>query len=947
MPESASSGWSRPSRPGRFPDVAVMELRVLGALEVVGENGPIPLPAAKHRRLLAALALAGGRTCSSDELIDALWGETPPASARKLLQVYVSQLRKALPEKGTIVTGPAGYALVLPPGALDAVRFEQLVADAAHALDEDNSPLAASLADRALALCRGRPYADVAYDDFAREESERLAELGLRARELRLRAKLESGAPASVAPELLALAAEHPLRESLQELAILALYRSGRQSDALELYTETRRRLRDELGLEPGPALRALQRRILEHSAELEERAAHPRRNPLPESTTPLVGRAAELERLRQLLRSGSTRLITLAGAGGSGKTRLALELARGQASSYANGAALVELAPVGEPALVLPTIASALGVAETPGTQLLETLAAALQPLELLLVVDNAEHVRSAAPAFVELVSRAPRLTLLVTSRAVLHVSGEHVVPVGPLTEPDAVELFVSRVQATDHTFELTADTEAVVKEICRRLDGLPLALELAAARVRVLGVGTLLDRLSSRLTLLTGGPRDLPARQQTLSETITWSANLLSKRELEVFAALSVFPAGATLAAAEAVGGADLDVLAALVDHYLVRRDDLAGEPRFSQLETIREYAREQLAQDAEAERAVHERLADWCVELAERAEVELGGNTQTDWFARLDGEHDNLRAGLAELQEREEAEELLRLAVSLFRFWYVRGYLTEGRRWLEQALAGAAHASATLRRRGFTAAGAIALLQGDYDAATTLAEKALEVARELDDRRLVANALSNLGAIVLAAGDETHAEAVLDEAVGLAREVGDERILALALNNLGDVALTTADYERAEPLFAESLALLEARGDTANIARSLFNLGSVQLMRGGHAEARRRFDESLGLSRAAGDKEDIAWCLEGLAGLAAATGDGQRAGLLVGAARRLLDEMGAARKPFERRLHETTVERASALCGDEAFAAAVERGAALTLDEAVVLASSLAPA
>ena len=923
-----------------------MELRVLGPLEVVGENGSIPLPAAKHRRLLAALVLGGGRTLSADELIDAIWGEAPPDSARKLLQVYVSQLRKALPEGTTIVTRPPGYGLELPPGTLDAVRFEQLVTEAAAALEDGNPSLATSLATRGLALWRGRAYADVAYDDFARTEASRLEELRLVAAELRLRARLELGRDTDAMSEVMALAAEHPLRESLQELGMLALYRAGRQSEALELYAATRSRLRDELGLDPGPKLRALQQRILEQSPVLELELEEAAPSALPESPSLLVGRRKELEGLRALLRDGGTRLVTLTGAGGSGKTRLALEVAREQASSYANGAALVELAPVGDPALVVPTVAAALGVAELPGKPLLESLAAALQPRELLLVLDNAEHVRDAAPAFIELVRRAPRLTVLVTSRAVLHVSGEHVFPVGPLAEDDAVELFVRRARATDPGFAPTAETEDVVREICRRVDGLPLALELAAARVRVLRVTTLLERLSSRLTLLTGGPRDLPARQQTLSETIAWSANLLSQHELEVFAALSVFPAGATLGAAEAVAHADLDALGALVDHYLVRRDDQSGEPRFSQLETIREYAAERLARDTMTEQAVRRRLADWCVELAERAEAELGGGTQTDWFARLDDEHDNLRAGLSELQERGGSEELLRLAVPLFRFWYVRGYLTEGRRWLELALADAAKAPATIRRRGFTAAGAIALLQGDYDAATTLAESALEVARELDDRRLVANALSNLGAIVLAAGDEARAEDVLAEAVELAREVGDERILALALNNLGDVALTTAAYERAEPLFAESLALLSARADTANIARSLFNLGSVQLMRGRHAEARERFDESLRLSHAAGDKEDLAWCLEGLAGLAAATGDGEHAGVLLGAARKVLDEMGATFKPFERRLHETTVERATLLCGEETLEAAVERGSALTLDEAILHAQSPTP-
>ena len=609
-----------------------VEVHVLGALEVVGENGSAALPAAKHRRLLAALVLTHGSTASSDLLIDAVWGEAPPASARKLLQVYVSQLRKVLPDGVLIVTRSPGYALELPDGAVDATRFEQLVGEASQALEDENPALAASLAERALSLWRGRAYAELAYDDVAREESQRLEELRLAATELRLRAKLDLGADSEVRGELLALADAHPLRETVQQLAMLALYRAGRQTEALDLFAATRRRLHDELGLEPGPQLRALQRRILEQSADL-ERTVGPeiRADPLPEPPNPLVGRVQELERLRRLLRDGTSRLIVLTGAGGSGKTRLAIEIAREAGSSYANGAALVELAPVQDHTLVVPTIAYALGIAEAPGEPLLETLAYALRGRELLLLLDNAEHVRAAAPAFAELVSRAPRLTVLVTSRAVLHVSGEHVVPVGPLDADDARELFVRRARAIDPGFELEEGGERAVREICRRLDGLPLALELAAARARVLDPRALLDRLSSRLTLLTAGPRDLPARQQTLRETIAWSTNLLSEHEQNVFAALAVFPAGATLDAAEAVCGADLDVLATLVDHHLIRRGGDDRESRFGQLETIREYAELALASDPATNESVRERHADWCIVLAERAETELGGDTQ----------------------------------------------------------------------------------------------------------------------------------------------------------------------------------------------------------------------------------------------------------------------------------------------------------------------------
>jgi predicted ATPase len=637
--------------------------------------------------------------------------------------------------------------------------------------------------------------------------------------------------------------------------------------------------------------------------------------------------------------------LLVLTGAGGSGKTRLALEVARAVAGSFANGAALVELSALGDPGLVLPTIARVLELTDPPAREPLDALAAGLASRELLLLLDNAEHVRAAGPNLVELLARAPRLTFMVTSRAVLHVSGEHVFPVAPLDEDSAMRLFEQRARALDHGFELTPDSEPDVREICRRVDGLPLAVELAAARIRSLPPAVIRERLSSRLTLLTGGPRDLPARQQTLRETLDWSAGLLTQRERDVFARLGVFSGGASLEAAETVCGADVDSLSSLVDHHLVRRNVTDDEPRFELLQTIREYAGELRAQDPVADADARSRHADWYLALAEQAESELGGDRQAWWFARLELEHDNLRSALSELEAVGDPEAMLRLTVSLFRFWYVRGHLIEARSHLEAALARAGGQPSLLRRRALTAAAAVALLQGDYPAATRFAEDGLVVARETGEPRLVANALSNLGAIVLAAGDAGRAREVLEEAVPLARDVEDERILALALNNLGDVALTVGDFERAEPLFDESLDLLRRRGDTANIARSLFNLGAVDLMLGRHANAGARFSESLELSHETGDKEDLAWCLEGLAALSAATGRAEAAALLLGASRSLLEQMGASFKPFERRLHEGTVERASALCGAEELGAMIEQGAALSLAEAVEVAQAAA--
>jgi predicted ATPase/DNA-binding SARP family transcriptional activator/Tfp pilus assembly protein PilF len=921
--------------------MAVAEVRVLGPVEVVGEEGAVVPLAAKQLRLLTALVVAAGRACAVDELVEAVWGESPPASARSLVQVYVSQLRKALPDGIEVATRRGAYAVELAPEQLDAARFERLLAECGSARQSGNAALAASLADRAIGLWRGRAYGDLAYEEVASRESERLEELRLVAVEERIDAELGLGRHDDVLAEVLRVAGEHPYRERLQGQAMLALYRCGRQSEALKHYADVRARLREEVGLEPVPALRELQRRILQHDPGLVPPQSARAAVNLPVPPTPLVGRERELDELAALLDRRDARLITLTGAGGSGKTRLALEAARRVAGSFANGVSVAELAPLRDHALVLPTIARALGATDDPDEEPLETLATALAPQELLLVVDNAEHVREAAPSFAQLVARAPRLTLVVTSRVVLHVSGEQVFSVPPLAEDDAVDLFVQRAQLLDPTFAHTPDVETDAREICRRVDCLPLGIELAAARVGTLTPHALLARLDTRLGLLTRGPRDLPARQQTLRETIAWSVDLLDEEERRALARLSVFPAGASLETAERVCDASLDTISALVDHHLVQRTERAGRQRLLLLETIHEYAAGLLDADPAERELARRRHAEWCQERVAEAAPNLSGDRQSEWLDALEVEHDSLRAALDYLHEAGQRERELGLAVQLSRFWYVRGYVVEGRRRLEAALERAEGGPPDERRRAFTAAASLALLQGDYDAARGFAENALEAARAAGELRLLANAYSNLGAIVLAAGDYERAASALEEAVRLAREAGDERIAALAINNLGDLALTNGDYERAGPLFEESLGLLRALSDTANIARSLFNNGAVDLMQGRIPAATERFRESLTLSRQTGDQEDTAWSLLGLAATDVEDGHGERGAVLLGAARGVLTQMNAAFKPFERELDRRTEERSRALSGTRQHEAGVTQGLSLTLDEALVVA------
>jgi predicted ATPase len=515
------------------------------------------------------------------------------------------------------------------------------------------------------------------------------------------------------------------------------------------------------------------------------------------------------------------------------------------------------------------------------------------------------------------------------------------------PLSQDDAVQLFAERAWAQDPSFVLGEPTRPTVASIVRRLDNLPLSIELAAARVRTLGLRELDARLATQLTVLGPGPRDLPARQQTLRETVAWSARLLDPAERSLLARVSVFVGGFSLDAAARIcldgdEGLAIEVLDALVHASLVVAEDRDDRMRYRLFESVREYAADLLAGAGDHE-ATRDRHADWYFDLAERTEPDLTGDRQSLAFATLEREHDNFRAALASASLAGDPDRRLRLTVALSRFWYVRGYLAEGRRWLELALAEAEDAPAALRRRALTAAAAIALLQGDYGASIALSERSLTAARETGERRLEANGLSNLGAILLAAGEEERAGPLLHEAVTIARDVGDTRIAALAINNLGDLALTQGDYERAEPLFEESLALLRARGDTANVARSLFNLGAVALMLERLAVARGRFREAVALGREAGDKEDLAWCLLGIAGLDAVGGDGDRAAVLLGAALAVLDAMGAALKPFERRLHDVTATRGRQLRGDDAFEEARRRGASLEFDEAIELATA----
>jgi predicted ATPase/DNA-binding SARP family transcriptional activator/Tfp pilus assembly protein PilF len=1073
---------------------AGVEVRLLGRLEVVRDGATIQIAGSKRRALLACLALRVNEPVSADFLIDALWGESPPATARASLHNMVARLRRMLGGDVVVATA-AGYELAVDAESIDVHRFELFVR---AAREEEPRERAVDLR-RALSLWRGAALADFVCEPFAQSEAARLEELRLTALEERIDADLALGRGAELVAEVEALVEGNPLRERLRGQLMLALYRAGRQAEALAAYQDARRTLVDELGIEPSPALRELEQAILrqdeavaagdylrelrsarpagtvsflftdverstrllvelgegyrdalaEHRRALREAfvehgggevdtqgdaffaafprardavaaaeaiqretAAHAMRTRigihtgepflteegyvgmdvnrgaricsvahggqvlvsqatrelltedlslrdlglhrlkdvdapvrlfqlgyddfpplptmavtnLPAPPTALVGRGRELSETKALL--AERRLLVFVGAGGSGKTRLALELAGSMVDEFEHGVWWVPLEAVTDPDLVLPSIAQALGAKDD--------VARHIGDKSMLLVLDCFEHVANAADHVARLLGATTRAKALVTSREPLRITGEQRYEVSPLQDDEAEALFLERSRERDRNIE---PSEAIT-EICRRLDNLPLAIELAAARVAVLSPQELLKRLERRLPLLTGGPRDAPERQRTLRATIEWSHRLLSEDERELFARLSVFAGSFDLDSADAVAHGDINRVTSLVEKSLLE----GIEGRFRMLDSVREYAAERLGERKDAAE-ISTKHARHYLDLAETAEGKLGTADRQAWIDRVSIDEDNFRASL-EWTLSFDPLSALRLVGALHSFWFLAGHFAEGRRWANRALEASITAPDEVRARALSTAGDFAGLQGDFEEAEWFLKESLKLRERCGNDAGIPATLTELANVLASTGRHTEARRMYELALERQPQAQEEWFTRpICLNNFGFALLLDGEREAAVEVLEEGLRDLDEAPSTPPTSL-LLNLAWAHLGAHDLAQASQLLRRSLAAMEEAPEALLFWEALEITARLAAVGHRARDAARAYGAAQDLATLLGVTDPVFERLASSREyLAPAQAALGDAVWLAEVKRGHGLSRDEALSLARSIA--
>ncbi|MGD8280520.1 MAG: BTAD domain-containing putative transcriptional regulator [Gemmatimonadota bacterium] len=945
-----------------------MKVMVLGPIELRSDAGVAVSPrGARQRLLLAVLLRRAPRAVPVDTLMDVVWGEQLPDNPRAALRTQLSRLRGLLLRVGggerLQRDSSGGCLLRLDPEELDVTRFVRLQKEAREAVDPEES---LALANDGLSLWRDQPYGELHDHPTLIGETTRLRELhtGLQEHRVECLLSLARTAEALAAAELLVDA--EPLRESTRALLMQALYRAGRQAEALATFQRYRQRLSEELGLAPSPSLRALEGELLQHEGAVALPVVHPvgarSRTPLPFPLTSLIGRDHDREEVTRLLRSA--RLVTLVGPPGCGKTRLALAVAREMQEEVI----WVELGAVTETALVAQEAAVAAGVREHPGRSDTEALRRAVAGRPAVLVLDNCEHLLGAcATLAVELLRDCPELTVLATSREPLSLSSEqiwHVMPLPippeatPLSEHSgyaSVELFRERARSASRRFVLDSANFEAVGTVCRRLDGIPLALELAAARVRHLEPAEIAARLEQDLGLLAGG-RDAPPRHRTLNAAIDWSYRLLSGRERALLERLSVFAGTFNLAAAEAVCADDAalpasevsDLLFGLVDRSFVIAQANRGSTRYRLLETVRSFARERLEGSGGA-MATYLRHVQYFAALAESAADLLVSPRRAETGRRLAADHENISAALAwALAHPAGAETACRLTGSLWWFWHYAGRFEEAWRCAHAALVliGSAPSERSRAKVLYTAAMA-SWMRGEPALASNLAEQAVAVAEEVGDPQLLVRCTSAQALALRDVGEVTRARELAGVCVAIAQNAGfppTEMGFALwiqctALLDAGDVKSAEAAARKAEALWRQS-------GDRWGLAMVLHGMGMAQLGRGRLEPAAAYFREAMELLRRDGEPYFLARCIEGLAIVLVHQDDAERASCLFGAAEAIRETIGAPLLALEERRYRHTVAQLVPLLPERRRAGAWAEGRAMDLEQAVVYALAEAP-
>jgi predicted ATPase/DNA-binding SARP family transcriptional activator len=888
-----------------------MRFGILGPLQVTGDDGrELALGGRMPRAVLAILLLRANEVVSRHRLVEELWAGAPPASAAKGLHVHVSRLRRALAASDSdsggerLVTAAGGYLLRIEAAELDVQRCERLIGEGRSLLAAGRPAQALTALSEAVDLWRGDVLADFQYDAFAQAEIARLGELRAALLEERIAVEILLGREAQLLGELEHLVRDYPYRERLRGQLMLALYRTGRQAEALAAYRAARSTLVDELGIEPSIELRQLHEAILAQDEALLQTSPDQSATPtgtgsstdgraagavhLPVQATPLIGREHELAELMTL--ADSHRLITLTGTGGTGKTRLGMAFATGLADRYPDGVWWVPLAMVSEARLVPAAIAAALGD--------IMDLPMYLHGRALLLVLDNFEHVIEAARAVAELLSGAPGCGVIVTSRERLGVAAEQEYPVAPLSPHSAVELFTARARQVEPGYEPGAEIDA----ICERLDRLPLALELAATRVKLLSGQQLLTRLEQRLPLLAGGRRDLPKRHSTMRATIAWSYDLLTRPEQLLFRRLAVFGGSFELEAAEQICDADLDTLRSLIDKSLLRH---AESGRFFLLGTTREYALEQFDSSDERDE-IRARHARWYFALG----VADGDDRGEDAGELIRLREDAVDIGLALAWALDhDIAAALPLADAVFTPWLGAGRIRELERWYARALGDATALSPGDRAKALTGLGQALMFLERLDQARAALIEARTLYREAGDERGETLALLRLSAAEFIAGAPQAALAWAEQVLAMYERLEDTLGIASTLHRIAEALRDLGDFERSAELFARSIEIRRANGLGRGRA-TVHSLGDLSLDRGDISVADRYYREALGLGLEEEDVRLQAYCLAGLACVAARNKDAATAGRLWTLAERLEHEIGfrmvaAERVRYERNL------------------------------------------